>query len=56
VQKDAAISAALNKLILDYYKEEDILAAKECLGLHGKLNTTGNSLVRRQGFNEAKKS
>jgi len=55
VQKDAAISAALNKLILDYYKE-DILAAKECLGLHEKLNTTGKSLVRRQGFSEAKKS
>ena len=35
VQKDAAIRPALHKLVLDYYKEEHILAAKECL--HEKL-------------------
>jgi len=54
VQKDAAIRPALNKLILDYYKKEDIFASKE--RLHENLNTSGNRLVRRQGLNGAKKN
>ena len=54
VQKDTANWHAFNKLILDYTKEENILAAKECL--HEKLNTTVNRLVRRRGLNGATKN
>jgi len=45
MQKDRSNSQDLDKLMLDYYKKETILASKICL--HERLNKTGDQRLKK---------
>jgi len=55
MQKDQSNRYDLNKLMLEYYNEETIFAAKTCL--HEKLNKPGgHRLNNYQGLSGGKKN
>jgi len=54
-QKDRSNRQDLNKVMLDFYKEETILASKICL--HERLNKPGDQRLKRyKGPNPGKKN
>jgi len=53
MQKDRSNRQDLNKVMLDFYKEETILASKICL--HERLNKPGDQRLKRYKGSDAGK-